>query len=278
MTRRHNNGLEQSELTNPDVQDKPIIIPGFVFGQEDVAHAFISEHLIRISDIPDVVLQLAAKGLNASWAVLAFKSPHAMSEQDSYINLQFSFDGCTLGLDWVLLGQCNIQDKARLIEFISHNGFTVSEREMNDVPFLRVNRGELARLGTRIAMEIYGLACDSEVMLMTDGFEYRPSKRRGTYLPVTLADSTASIDVSALVNNIAGGSGNEDEFLVRGLQIETARLGGRRYLVMVYQREFDIDGLTEDVKLIESFDQLDDAVAYADILYNSQLPKEALNK
>lgn len=52
--------------------------------------------------------------------------------------------------------------------------------------------------------------------------------------------------------------------LLAGLASERDRLGTRPYLVAVYRQEFDYDGLTEYVELLESFEDLRDAENYAE--------------
>jgi len=54
------------------------------------------------------------------------------------------------------------------------------------------------------------------------------------------------------------------ELLLEGLNSEVNRLGNRRYLVLLTQKVYDIDGLTDYVYLLESFDATSDAFTYVD--------------
>ena len=52
--------------------------------------------------------------------------------------------------------------------------------------------------------------------------------------------------------------------LMTGISCERERLGCRRFLAILNQKEYDIDGLTDWIFLLESFDRQDDARAYID--------------
>ena len=68
----------------------------------------------------------------------------------------------------------------------------------------------------------------------------------------------------------------EEEFL-HGLETERMRLSTRSFLVVVYVHEFDMDGLTEYLYLIESYDSLSQAKQAASEL-NIELKKSELKK
>lgn len=127
---------------------------------------------VKATDIPEVVEQLRAKGGDASYAVLMFCTPYALEGEDPIINLQYSVDGNVLGLDWVLLGARNIEDKERIAAFITRAGHAVTEQEVNGVRFLRVEEGDIADLGSRIVTEYYQIERTAEIDLLVDGFEY----------------------------------------------------------------------------------------------------------
>ncbi|MDR3454691.1 MAG: hypothetical protein P4L96_18155 [Rhodoferax sp.] len=127
---------------------------------------------VKATDIPDLVDQLRDKGGDASYAVVMFCSPYAFSGEDPIINLQYSVEGSVLGLDWVLLGARNIEDKERIAAFITRAGHAVTEQEMNNVRFLRVEGGDVADLGFRIVTEYYQIKPTAEIDLLVDGFEY----------------------------------------------------------------------------------------------------------
>lgn len=49
--------------------------------------------------------------------------------------------------------------------------------------------------------------------------------------------------------------------LLAGLDAERSRLGRRKFVVVFYQNEFDFDGLTDYVFLLDSFDDQSEAIA-----------------
>lgn len=191
-------------IKEPERPDKPDELTLDGLSQDDPGGArreSFQEYSITLSQVADVVQQLQDKGANESFVVLMFPPPKSLPGSDDEINLQFSVDGDVLGLDWVLLGQRNVEDKLRLVQFIAGKGHTVTERERNDVHFLRVEDGDIAELGIRIASEIYLLEPDAEMGLIVDGFEYDPCPTLGTSgQPEVRQDSTVRKVREALYN------------------------------------------------------------------------------
>ena len=52
--------------------------------------------------------------------------------------------------------------------------------------------------------------------------------------------------------------------LLAGLKAERSRLGKRKYVVVLYQQDFDMDGLTDYIYLLDSFDDRSEAIAFVD--------------
>ena len=158
----------------------PIKVGGCVHHLKDLQSLQISssfEFTVRVSQLPSVVEQLRTKGKHASWVVFMFYTPIAsVSTDDQCINLQYSVDDDRVGLDFVLLGPRNIEDKKSLAKFIASKGHAVTEMELNEVCFLRVEDGEVAALGVSIATEFYQLERGTEIGLLFRGFEYEPCK------------------------------------------------------------------------------------------------------
>jgi hypothetical protein len=132
------------------------------------------EYSISLTQTSDLVQQLRTKGGDTSCAILMFDPPATLPGPSEAINLQYSIDKDTIGLDWVLLGPRNIADEKPLTEFIRHRGHAVEERVMNGVLFLRVEDGDIEDLGVRIATEFYQLQPQTKVGLLTAGFDFEP--------------------------------------------------------------------------------------------------------
>jgi hypothetical protein len=128
---------------------------------------------IALSQIPSVVKHLQDTGKDSSFAVLCFPSPCAQESENGFINIQFAIQGGLLGLEWVLIGEENIEDRQRVVKFIEGEGYTVTERELNQVPYLRVEVGDLTTLCTRIITQCYGYTSDSNVQLGVHCFQWQ---------------------------------------------------------------------------------------------------------
>ena|ERR1019366_4304345 len=129
---------------------------------------------VTVIQIPAVVAQLRATGKNASFAVFIFTPHGAPAGENNVVNLQYSIEGGIVGLDWVLIAPRNIADKDSIAQFISRCGHPVSEREGNNVHYLRIESGDVQELGVKIATEFYHLAANGKVDLITEGFEWKP--------------------------------------------------------------------------------------------------------
>jgi hypothetical protein len=121
-----------------------------------------------IAQIPAIVERLRRRGTAESFVVFRF-SPRggAFSDQNT-AELQFSKEGGRVGLDWVLRAPRNIADQARVAELARSLGHTMHHAEMNDVRYLRVEDGDIAALGMRIAKDFYGLHDGSKVDLIAE--------------------------------------------------------------------------------------------------------------
>lgn len=130
--------------------------------------------VVRVDQMPRLLEQMVENGVHATFAALMFKSPNAPAGEDPVVNLQYSIEHGIPGFDWVLLSVRNIADQVRVRVFLEGAGYTVMDRTMNGVRFLRVVAGDLAGLGMRLCTEVYGLALDADLSLVAAGFEYEP--------------------------------------------------------------------------------------------------------
>lgn len=109
---------------------------------------------------------------DGSFAVFMFTPPQSPGSEA--VNLQYSVEHGTVGLDWVLRSPTNIADKDRLAAFAASLGHPMSQHEMNKVRYLRTEGTGIDRLGTSIVVEFYGVARDAQLDLITEGFEWPP--------------------------------------------------------------------------------------------------------
>ena len=76
------------------------------------------------------------------------------------MNVQFSYEDDSVGLDWVLLGPSNIRDKKRIENYLESQKFEFEYKESNDVNYIRVTKGDLTALCRKIMSELYGVNSD----------------------------------------------------------------------------------------------------------------------
>jgi hypothetical protein len=135
------------------------------------------EYVIRSDELPGVVEELRRSGDDAAWAVFMFRTVIVSAETaDDCLNLQYSLEQGVVGLDWVLLGPRNVADKVALTRFIRRREHVVKARNMNGVAYLRVENGDLCRLGLGIIHDFYGVDGDYPMGLLVQGFPL-PTRR-----------------------------------------------------------------------------------------------------
>ena len=145
-----------------------IVIAAIVFLVTRPVHPTLAA---TVADIPAIVAKLATCK-DGSFAVFMFDSP--LSAGGDAVNLQYSVEHGAVGLDWVLLGKTNIADKEKVSAFAAQRGHSMTEHEMNNVRYLRVEGSNLESLGTSIVVELYGIPRNAQLGLITDGFEWPP--------------------------------------------------------------------------------------------------------
>jgi len=124
-----------------------------------------------VADVPAIVAKLATCQ-DDSFAVFMFDSP--FSPKGDAVNLQYSVENGAVGLDWVLLSETNIVDKEKVSAFAAQLGHPMTEREMNNVRYLRVEGSDLDKLGMSIIVELYRIEPNAQLELITKGFEWPP--------------------------------------------------------------------------------------------------------
>ena len=127
---------------------------------------------VSARDMSKVINQLKGSGKNGHFAVLIFVPPG--STDGEAVNLQYSTEGGVVGLDWALVAPRNIADQKKVREFASNLGYRLEEHEMNNVHYLRVTDGSISELGTKIVEELYGVAANARLQMITEGFRWKP--------------------------------------------------------------------------------------------------------
>jgi hypothetical protein len=95
------------------------------------------------------------------------------SSDGEAVNLQYSIERGTVGLDWVLISPRNIADQAKVSQLASKHGFLLNEREMNGVRYLRASGSGISELGTKIIEEFYKIDPGTKMEMITEGFQWQ---------------------------------------------------------------------------------------------------------
>lgn len=141
-------------------------------GGADSADASLTAS-VAAHEIPAILAQLQASGNEGNFTVFMF-TPQGAAPGDG-INLQYSIEGGIVGFDWVLIGPRNVADRTKIAEIAMALGFQVQERELNQVPYLRVTGHGISDLGIAIIQDFYRLDPTARVRMITEGFEWHPA-------------------------------------------------------------------------------------------------------
>jgi hypothetical protein len=132
--------------------------------------------LVQVSEVPRVIESLRHGVGYPRYAVLMFLPSD--SNDGDYVNLQYSFENGTMGMDWVLLGERNIADKRAIMAFIKKLGYKFERYEINKIKYLRIEGQEiqeLAEVGMKVINDFYGFEPTFKIKLLVEGFSWRKS-------------------------------------------------------------------------------------------------------
>ena len=125
---------------------------------------------VAANEIPEVVSQLQRSAGHGHFAVLMFVPPGSTDGES--VNLQYSTENGIAGLDWILIGAPNIADKEKVIETAAKLGYRLEEREMNEVPYLRMTGSGISELGLKIITDLYKIDPNTKLAMITEGFKW----------------------------------------------------------------------------------------------------------
>lgn len=131
------------------------------------------ESTIRVSEIPAVFAQLKATGSEGSFAV--FIPTPEQSDSDESVNIQFSIENGSTGLDWVLISPVNVRDREKFEDIARRSRFDYRETEMNGVRYLRTEDRKSDDLCIKLFSDIYSLTDQDAVGLIVESFEWPAS-------------------------------------------------------------------------------------------------------
>jgi len=127
---------------------------------------------VTANEIPEIISQLQRSAGHGHFLVIMFVPPGSTDGETA--NLQYSTENGIAGLDWILIGARNIADKAKVIETASKLGYQLEEREMNEVPYLRMTGSGISELGIKIITDLYKIDPNVKLDMITEGFRWEP--------------------------------------------------------------------------------------------------------
>jgi hypothetical protein len=133
----------------------------------------VPTHLVLASDAARVLEQVRTSSGDPTFAVFMFSTADRPRSEDA-LNIQFSVENGKAGFDWVLVAPRNIEDESRFLDFARQRGFEPTRLEMNQVKYLRVEAGDIAKLCSDVIREMYRTPASTKIELITEGFEWRP--------------------------------------------------------------------------------------------------------
>lgn len=128
----------------------------------------IKFYTVTLSDIDAIYRQLLQSGVNSSCATIAF-FPQRI-EKTKHIEIQYCIEANKIGFEWVFLGDTKYRDQEIIRAYIEKNGYEYSKKEMNNVKYLRVVKGDLVMLVKGILSDIYGLSKHHNMELIAARF------------------------------------------------------------------------------------------------------------
>ena len=125
---------------------------------------------VKVRDIPRIYTSLKHSGSDGSFA--AIMPTKRTKKSEDVVNLQFSIEDGSIGFDWVLISEVNIEDRGRFEALAKSRRFDVRESMMNGVQYLRTTDRNAANLCQMVLSDLYSLSADAELDLIVEGFSW----------------------------------------------------------------------------------------------------------
>jgi hypothetical protein len=126
---------------------------------------------VTLQQLPILVDRIAATGKNGAFWVLLIPSTARADGFDA--NLQVSMERNGLGMDWVLLAQRNVEDRAKFEEIVRTQGLEARELVGNKVHYLRAEGSDhLAERCKAVLQEMYGVTDSTQMRLIITDFTW----------------------------------------------------------------------------------------------------------
>jgi hypothetical protein len=131
-----------------------------------------------VPSIPDATLddidlfyEALNKIKNDGAFVVFIPGPPRVGESD-VLNIQFSRENGTIGLDWVLLSPVNLKEKETFLEICKRHNVAVKELGENDCKYLRIEDGDIVVLCKEAITSLYPDLQGKCLDLVVEGLEW----------------------------------------------------------------------------------------------------------
>ncbi len=127
--------------------------------------------LVSLDDISRLVARLEADGQDGSFWVLPIPDTAGKDGYDA--NLQVSIEDGAIGLDWVLIAERNVNDKAQFLKIAAEHGLEVKSLAGNGVDYLRIEEStNIAELSKYLLQKMYNVNDTTKMQLIITGFNW----------------------------------------------------------------------------------------------------------
>ena len=124
---------------------------------------------VTIDQIPDIYQALKSTGSDGSFAVLI---PSPLPGDEEAVNIQFSIENGSIGLDWVLLSPVNIRDKEQFVALLKSHRASHREIESNGCVYIRTEDRQAPLICQKVLEEMYGVTGKIGVDLIVESFTW----------------------------------------------------------------------------------------------------------
>lgn len=117
----------------------------------------------------DVLQEFQMRAEPGDYIVFMFFDP--ADEDSPAVNMQYSVnDQGVPGLEWLLIGDKNISDRDKVTDLFVAAGYGYDLYNVSDVELLRVENGDIVRLGKQIIYELYNIDDSDRVEVLIQGY------------------------------------------------------------------------------------------------------------
>lgn len=127
---------------------------------------------VHLGDVPRVLQSVVSAGRDGTFGVVLFGERGQPPAEVDALNVQFSVENGRVGLDWVLLAPLNIAARERVTAFFKKQGSPLAPRSMNNVDYLRTEKGDLATLCEAMLRSVFSVTETQRMDLIAEGFTW----------------------------------------------------------------------------------------------------------